>query len=257
MKNFDHNSGQYLQVDGAKIYYETSGKEDNPTLLFLHGGFGNIEDFNTIVPDLDKEFQIIGIDSRGQGKSTLGSKELTYEQIQKDIEHVLEHLNIDRLTIIGFSDGGIVAHRLAALTSLKIEKLVTIGSRWHLKSTESTKEIFSKITGESWKKKFPATYDAYQKLNSEPNFDLLAQSIVKMWLDPNSSGYPNEAVKNIFCPLLIVRGDDDHLVSKSAVVELSELVKNSRLLNIPFAGHAAFEDQKEIFMISLNKFLNE
>lgn len=257
MKNFDRNSGQYLQVDGAKIYYETSGKEDNPTLLLLHGGFGNIEDFNTIIPDLDKEFQIIGIDSRGQGKSTLGSKELTYEQIQKDIEHVLEHLNIDRLTIIGFSDGGIVAYRLAALTSLKIEKLVTIGSRWHLKNTESTKEIFSKITGESWKKKFPATYDAYQKLNPEPNFDLLAQSIVKMWLDPNSSGYPNEAVTNISCPLLIVRGDDDHLISRETVFELSGIVKNSRLLNIPFAGHAAFEDQKEIFMISLNKFLNE
>jgi pimeloyl-ACP methyl ester carboxylesterase len=257
MKNFTHNSGQYLQVDGAKIYYETSGNEDNPTLLFLHGGFGNIENFNTILPDLGEEFQVIGIDSRGQGKSTIGSKELTYEQIQKDVERVLKHLNIDWLTIIGFSDGGIVAYRIAALTSLKIEKLVTIGSDWHLKSTESTKEIFSKITGESWKKKFPATYDAYQKLNPEPNFDLLAQSIVKMWLDPNSSGYPNEVVKNISCPLLIVRGDDDHLVSKSAVVELSELVKNSRLLNIPFAGHAAFEDQKEIFMISLNEFLNE
>jgi pimeloyl-ACP methyl ester carboxylesterase len=257
MENFNHNSGQYLQVDGAKIYCETTGNKDSPALLFLHGGFGNIEDFNTILPDLDKEFQIIGIDSRGQGKSTLGSEELTYDQIQKDVERVLEHLNIGNLSIIGFSDGGIVAYRLAALTSLKIEKLVTIGAEWHLKSTESTREIFLNITGESWRKKFPATYDAYQKLNSEPDFDLLAQSIVKMWLDPNSSGYPNEAVTNISCPLLIVRGDADHLVSKSAVVELSELVKNSRLLNIPFAVHAAFEDQKEIFMISLNEFLNE
>jgi pimeloyl-ACP methyl ester carboxylesterase len=175
MKIFDHNSGQYLQVDGAKIYYETSGKQDSPALLFLHGGFGNIEDFNTILPDLDKEFQIIGIDSRGQGKSTLGSKELTYEQIQKDVEHVLEHLNIDRFSIIGFSDGGIMAYRLAALTSMKIEKLVTIGARWHLKNIESTREIFLKVTGESWRKKFPATYDAYQKLNPEPDFNILAQ----------------------------------------------------------------------------------
>ena len=61
MKNFAHNSGQYLQVDGAKIYYETSGKEDSPALLFLHGGFGNIEDFNAILPDLDKEFLNIRI----------------------------------------------------------------------------------------------------------------------------------------------------------------------------------------------------
>lgn len=256
MRHFDHHSGEYLQIDGARIYYEVTDKENSAALLVLHGGFGNLENFNTILPDLDKEFKVIGIDSRGQGRSTLGSKELTYEQIQKDVERVLEHLNIDSFNIIGFSDGGIVAYRLASLTSLNIEKLVTIGSRWHLKNTEPTREMFLKITGESWRKKFPDTYDDYQKLNPEPNFDFLAQSLVNMWLDSNSSGYPNEAVKNISCPLLIVRGDDDHLVSRETVVELSRYVKNSRLLNIPFAGHTAFEEQKEIFMISLNKFLN-
>lgn len=123
--------------------------------MVLHGGFGTLEDFNIILPELDKNFRVIGIDSRGQGKSTLGEHKLNYEQIQKDVEHVLEYLNIDRLSIIGFSDGGIVAYRLASLTSLKIEKLVTISSRWHLKNTELTRELFLKITGESWQKSFP------------------------------------------------------------------------------------------------------
>ncbi len=257
MRNFNHQSGKHIERDGAKIYYEVTGSEDSPALLVLHGGFGNLEDFNIILSELESEFKVVGIDSRGQGKSTLGKKALTYEQIQKDVEGVLEHLNIDTLSIIGFSDGGISAYRLASLTSLKIEKLVTIGSRWHLKNTEPTRELFLKVTGESWRKKFPATYDAYQKLNPEPDFDFLAQSLVKMWLDEHSSGYPNEAVKNISCPLLIVRGDDDHLIPLEAVVELSEIVKGARLLNIPFAGHAAFEEQKEIFMISLNEFFKQ
>jgi pimeloyl-ACP methyl ester carboxylesterase len=257
MRTFDHRSGACLDVDGARIYYEITGDENGPALLLLHGGFGNIEDFNAVLPDLKRDFKLIGIDSRGHGKSTLGSRALTYEQIQKDVERVLEHLKVDALSIIGFSDGGIVGYRLASLTSLRVERLVTIGSRWHLKNTEPTRELFLKITGESWKEKFPATYDAYQKLNPEPNFDHLAESVIKMWLDPRSSGYPNEAVRNISCPLLIVRGDDDHLLSREAVVEVSGLVQNSRLLNIPFAGHVAFDDQKEIFMISLNDFLKE
>ena len=255
MKNFDHKSGTHFEIDDAKIYYEITGNEERPVLLLLHGAFGNIEDFNTILPDLVNEFKIIGIDSRGQGKSTLGSITLSYEQIQKDIECILAYLQVDTLSVIGFSDGGIVAYRLASLTSLNIEKLVTIGSDWHFKNTESMKEMYLKITGESWRKKFPATYAAYQKLNPEPNFDSIADFLVKMWLDSSSSGYPNEAVKNIFCPLLIVRGDDDYLVSKESVVELSTLVKNSSFLNIPFAGHDVIEDQKEIFMISLSEFL--
>jgi pimeloyl-ACP methyl ester carboxylesterase len=257
MRTFDHDSGEYLNSDTARIYYEVTGNENSPALLVLHGGFGNLENFNPILPALNREFRVIGIDSRGQGKSTLGAKALTYEQIQRDVERVLEHLTIDTLSIIGFSDGGITAYRLAALTSMNVEKLVTIGSRWHLKNTEPTREMFLNITGESWRTKFPATYDAYQKLNPEPDFDLLAQSLIKMWLDSNSSGYPNEAVKNISCPLLIVRGDDDHLLSREAVIELSGFVKDSRLFNIPFAGHAAFEEQKEVVMIILNEFLKE
>jgi len=255
MKNFDHISGQYVSIDKAKIYYEVTGKEDGPVLLFLHGGFGTIEDFNGILPEFRKKFRVLGIDSRGHGRSTLGSKVLTYERMQKDVERVLEHLDIGTLSIIGFSDGGIIAYRLAALTSLNIEKLVTIGSSWHLKNTEPTREMFLKITGESWRNKFPTTYDAYQELNPEPDFEFLAQSLIKMWLDPNSSGRPNEAVKNISCPLLVVRGDNDHLVSREAVVALAGMVKGSSLLNIPFAGHTAFKDQKEIFLISARTFL--
>ena len=75
-----------------------------------------------------------------------------------------------------------------------------------------------------------------------------------MWLDPFSSGYPNEAVGYISSPLLVVRGDDDHLVSRESVVELSGLVRNSRLLNLPYAGHAAYLDQPEIFKLVLDQF---
>jgi len=68
MRNFNHHSGEHLEIDGAKIYYEITGKENSPALLVLHGAFGNLEDFNAILPDLDNDFRVIGIDSRGQGK---------------------------------------------------------------------------------------------------------------------------------------------------------------------------------------------
>ncbi|GHT61159.1 hypothetical protein AGMMS50239_11480 [Bacteroidia bacterium] len=39
---FNHKTGKYLEVDGANIYYEEIENARKPTLLFLHGGFGNI-----------------------------------------------------------------------------------------------------------------------------------------------------------------------------------------------------------------------
>lgn len=254
MNVFDHRSGEHLEIDGARIYYESCGNQEGPPLVVLHGGLGNIEDFNSILPEVGNDHRVIGIDSRGHGRSTLGSADLAYETIQKDVLRILEHLGLDSVRIIGFSDGGIVGYRLASMTSLKIEKLVTVGADWR-PPRGMVREILSRVTGESWRAKFPASYDAYKRQNLQPDFDAFARASVKMWLDASPSGYPGEAVRRISCPLLIVRGDDDHLVSLEEVVDLRQTVEGAKLLNIPFAGHVAFEDQKDIFLMSLRQFL--
>lgn len=86
-----------------------------------------MEEFNSVVPYLVANFRIIGVDSRGQGKSTFGSN-LNYARIQLDIETLLQSLQINDVTIIGFSDGGTIAYRLAIESSIKINKIVTIGA---------------------------------------------------------------------------------------------------------------------------------
>lgn len=65
---FNHETGEHFEIDGAEIYVEETGNENAPVLLFLHGGFGNIEDFNSILSLFENEFRVVGIDSRGQGK---------------------------------------------------------------------------------------------------------------------------------------------------------------------------------------------
>lgn len=254
MSAFNHRGGKSLPVDGAKIYYESCGTQNRPPLLLLHGGFGNMEDFNKLLPSLSRDFTVIGIDSRGHGKSTLGPRTLTYEQLQADVCRVLDHLSIETASIIGFSDGGVVAYRLASKMPRRVDKLVAIGASCRL--TDATRQILAKVTAESWKAKFPATYDAYQKHNPEPDFDAFSRSTVEMWLDPETSGYPNERVRAIACPVLIVRGDDDHLFSLAEAVELRGMIAASKLLNIPSAGHVAFDDQESICSIAIRQFLS-
>jgi pimeloyl-ACP methyl ester carboxylesterase len=252
---FDHQSGQYLDIDTAKIYYEIAGATDKPVLLVLHGGLGTLQDMNVLLPALSKQFMLLGIDSRGHGKSTMGTHRLTYERIQKDVELVLQHLNINTLSILGFSDGGIVAYRLGALSKLKINKIVTIGAYWHYKNTDTVRKLFKSLAAKSHEDEFAAAHSLYQSLNPEPNFDYLLNSLVKMWLDPGASGYPSFNLQRYTNPLLIIRGDNDHLVSRQVVVELADLMPNASLLNVPFAGHDAFREQQEVISLCLTKFL--
>ena len=255
MQRFDHQSGTHLQTNGAEIYYEVHGGNDQPVLLLLHGGFGNMEDFNSILPWLGPKYKTIGIDSRGQGKSTLGEKGLSYEMIAKDVEQVLTALQVTSLSILGFSDGGIVAYRLVQNTPFHIERVVTVGADWHARNQEPLRERFMQITPDSWREKFPETYEAYQALNPAPDFDRLTETLVSMWLDPGEHGYPGESVTGIACPLVIMRGEKDHLFSADSAEALRRRVKNATLVTVPGTGHMPFAERPESFMKALNGFL--
>ena len=252
---FDHRSGTHLEIDGARLYHEVIGTRGAPPLVLLHGGFGTIEDFNGIVGPLLERFEIIGIDSRGQGASTLGPERLTYARLQADVEHVLDRLGVEHPSVIGHSDGGIVAYRIASMTTRTLERLVTVSARWHVRQAERTRDVFVATTGDRQRRDKPETFEAYRRCNPEPDFDRLAKALVAMWLDPETTGHPDERVASIACPLLIVRGDDDELLTRRAVVDLADRLDQASLLNVPFARHLAFVDQPAIFSLALDRFL--
>ena len=255
MTTFNHQDGQHIEVDNASLYVEQQGNMEGPVLVFLHGGFGDIETFNSITPLLGRNYRLIGIDSRGQGKSTLGPARLTYKRIQQDVEAVIRHLGLEHFSIISHSDGGIAALRIAAANTLTVNKLVTIGAHWALKAGDPTRGMYSEVTAESWREMFPHSYDSYQVMNPAPDFERLALALRDLWLDSGADGYPNEAVRNITADLLVVRGDEDMLVSRANSIELVDRVPNARLLNIPFANHSPQEDRPEWLTPVLEVFL--
>ena len=248
----NNKTGNLLKIDDASIYFEISGCEGAQPLVLLHGGMGCSFDFNTLLPTLAEKHKIISIDSRGHGRSTLGNEGLSYQRLEQDVIEVLRHLGIEQTAIIGFSDGGTVGYRLMASSIIKVTKLATIGAPFELKSDDQRREIFSRITGESWREKFPSNYESYQSLNPSPDFDRLVKSTVSMWLDSN--GYPRDAVNNLEGDVLVLRGDNDYFFNRVEAVELANRIKKSSFMNIAFAGHAAHEDQANIVLLSLKAF---
>ena len=252
MVKFDHRKGRSHTIEGAEIYYEVTGNDSGPPLVLLHGGMGNIEDFNGLVAGLG-DFHVIGIDARGHGKSTLGTAPLSYERLERDLVAILEHLSIAQANILGFSDGGIVGYRFAMHHCAKIDKLIAIGAPYYL--SDDTAVILESMTPDRWDKRFPETNIAYQQHNPRPDFDAFVAASKMMWLDRSEAAYPGRGVKAIQCPTLIVRGDQDHLFSLTEAVELRTLIGNSHLLHLPEAGHAVFNDSRQMCLLGVQQFL--
>lgn len=246
MLAFTHKTGHYLSVDGAEIYYELLGDPEGKPLVLLHGGLGCITDLNVILEGIPSGYRVIGIDLRGHGKSTLGDKELNYSQYQRDVEAVLNHLELHSLSMFGFSDGGIVSYRLAAAGNLKVERLITLGSQWRLKINDPSIEFLGGVTSGDWKEMFPESVAYYNDVNPQPDFELLVEKVKNVWIDTSIAGYPNETVSDIRCPVLVMRGDDDFLFSLDEAVELVEQIENTKFMNIAYAEHEAHKESSDI-----------
>ncbi len=250
---FDH--GKVIQVGDAKLFVSEAGYADGQPIVLLHGGLGSRNDFLPLAEHLASQYRLIAIDSRGHGCSEIGHLPMTYHQLEKDVIAVLTELELNEAGIIGHSDGGIVALRLAASGRVQPRFVVAVGAHWGLPADDPVRTIYTGITVDEWRSKFAQKIERYEAENPLPDFAKLFEATRMMWLGCDNDAYPGKRVSAITSPLLVVHGDDDVLVSRRQAFELTEQVKHARLLNLPFATHTVLEDNPMLVVAALHAFL--
>jgi len=93
----------YATINGIKMYYEISGK--GFPLLVIHGNGGEIHEMSNQIRYFENQFQVIAMDCRGRGNSELGIDTLSYQLLTEDIYGLIKHLNLNKVNILGYSDG--------------------------------------------------------------------------------------------------------------------------------------------------------
>src|ERR1700704_2158843 len=87
-------TGQYAEVNGLKLYYETHG-EGRP-LILLHGGLGSGEMFGPALPALAEGHQVIAVDLQGHGRTADTDRPISLEVMGDDIAALINHLGLDK-----------------------------------------------------------------------------------------------------------------------------------------------------------------
>nr|WP_086940208.1 alpha/beta hydrolase [Thaumasiovibrio occultus] len=247
---------QFFSVDDAVLHFTDSGNTDAHPLLLLHGGLGSIDDMSSLLPYIPAHYRVIQLDLRGHGQSTLGTQPLSYQRYEQDIEALLTHLGINTFALLGFSDGGITAYRLAAKHPERVTAVVTLGAQWRLDDNDPSREMLEGLTADFWRAQFPQTVEHYNNTNPAADFDQLVAAVKTLWLDNSASGYPNTLVTEISCPILIMRGEHDYLFSLEEAVALIQQIPNAHFMNIPFAEHEAQREVPFITGAAVQHFLS-
>ncbi len=103
----------FTTTDGIRLHYTDSG--DGQPLLCLAGLTRNGRDFSFLAPHLP-DLRLITLDSRGRGASDHDPDYMNYNVLReaRDVIELLDHLKLDKATVLGTSRGGLLAMALAA-----------------------------------------------------------------------------------------------------------------------------------------------
>jgi pimeloyl-ACP methyl ester carboxylesterase len=115
-------TGEYAEVNGINLYYETHGT--GRPLILLHGGLGSGEMFGPVLPLLAESHQVIAPDLQGHGRTADIDRPLDIRLMAGDIAALIDHLGLDKPDVVGYSLGGGVALQTAAKYPAKVRRLV-------------------------------------------------------------------------------------------------------------------------------------
>jgi pimeloyl-ACP methyl ester carboxylesterase len=228
-------AGRYMNTADAKIYYEVYG-QGRPVVL-LHGGFfGYIDEYAAHIPELSKHFKVIAIASRGHGKSEIGSKPYTQELFAQDVLAVLSKESEDSVLLVGFSAGANTALYLAAHYPEKVVSVAALAGVLNNTFRQPGKlEEMKTWQYKDFRSDNAAFFAAREKLMPQPErAGESLQQLLNMWL---SYALPEQAAKNIKCPVLIVGGDRDEYAKPENFLAMYRLMPNSQLSILPNTRH--------------------
>ncbi|WP_281995900.1 alpha/beta fold hydrolase [Ruegeria faecimaris] len=109
--------------DGKRLYFEDSGS--GRPVLCLAGLTRNSRDFSFLAPHMT-DWRMIAMDYRGRGQSEHDSDHGNYSLLREsqDVIDLLDHLDLDQVTVIGTSRGGLIAMTLATTHPKRLAAVV-------------------------------------------------------------------------------------------------------------------------------------
>lgn len=120
-------------IQGAKHSYSLtpppSGAKSSFTIAFLHGWMLSQAYWQPLINQLQPDFQCLAYDLRGFGKSQLGDRdEYSLVSYAKDLEELLNRLELNQVWLVGHSLGGAIALWAANLLSDRVLGVVCLNA---------------------------------------------------------------------------------------------------------------------------------
>ncbi|MES1024580.1 alpha/beta hydrolase [Gloeocapsa sp. BRSZ] len=115
-----------LQANGIELFYDIQGKGE--PLLLIPGFACDSAHWDLLIPSLVAQYQVIRIDNRGIGQSSVPDSPYSIKQMADDTVILLEHIGVSKVHVAGHSMGGQIAQELVLAHPEKVHSLMLLAT---------------------------------------------------------------------------------------------------------------------------------
>jgi pimeloyl-ACP methyl ester carboxylesterase len=229
MPRFRHN--------GTEIAYLDEG--DGEPIVLVHG-FASNKETNWVGPSWVATLKgagrrVIALDNRGHGASTkfYDPSDYSVDKMGSDVVALLDHLNIERADLLGYSMGGRIVGNLATAHPDRVRSAVIGGIGIRLISTQGNGERIARALEAPNR---DAVTDelafGFRVFAEQTGSDL--QALAACIRNPHRT-ISRDAAASIRVPVLVATGTEDTIAGSGP--DLAALIPGANLLDIPGRDH--------------------
>ncbi len=245
---------------------------DGPTVVCAHGMLLDHRMFAPQLDGLSERLRVVAYDQRS--RDGRGDRAYDLGVLAEDCAEVVRCLDSGPAVIAGMSMGGLIALRLALERPELVSGLVLIATSALPEPPAERDRLRAAFGAHRNSESLPAEF---ARAEAEAHFARrtrrlrpglvreIAAAISRRsgraaWFELNSWLSHDDLAPRLGelrAPVLIVHGDEDELVPVERALQTRELIPESRLLIVPYAGHAVNIEAPDVVNVAVAEFVQE
>jgi len=272
----------HLEYGEHRIWWElfSDGDGSRQAVVLLNGLAMHTQAWYGFLDELRPGFDVLLFDYLGQGRSSCPDVPYSIPDFCRHLAAILDHLEIERVHVMGISYGGFIALDFGRLFQERLHTLTLSGIllsherqfamyqdlslRFYRGGAEAfelyTHYLYEKIFGEDFLRSLPADTLETMRRRFQERYRDRVYCLVRLTeaQDPFFDGLDDRLpeYRTIATPTLIVAGAQDRAIPIWQQRRLCDLLPDTRLLILQGSGHVVYLEKRAEFFAILRAFMD-
>ena len=259
-----------IEIDGRTVHYRDEGRNNNKTLVLLHGFLQSLDVWSSYVLSYMNSMRIITIDLPGHGLTANFCDVHTMDFMAKIVKEVLQHAGVDQCVMVGHSMGGYVSLAFAEKYPYSLRGLGLINA--HAMADDAAHRVYrEQVCAQVMDNRASFIVDfvpnlfhpdrrgaLYQDIKDlkDQGLETSTEAIIAAQRGMKERPSRMEILEKLEVPVLLVYGKEDNRIPLEIAVTQAMFPRHTEMLLLDKVGHMAFMEEREYVKPRIKNFVD-